>query len=106
VAVALAERGRSAILCHSWPKDRSLIGADRLCLAVDGQALLDDLNPYAPDGWWAAVDRRKGRCSMVVILRSEDADLFADNAGDQIAAQMGSGCSMYAWLPIMTFLEV
>lgn len=82
-----------------------VIGADRLRLVVNDQALLDDLNPYAPDGWWAAVDQRKGRC-LVVILRSEDVDLAADNAGDQIAALVGSGCSVCASLPVMTFLEV
>jgi hypothetical protein len=37
-----------------------VVGADRLRLVVDDQALLDDLNPYAPDGWWSAVDGMRG----------------------------------------------
>ena len=65
-----------------------VMGADRLRLVVADQALLDDLNPYAPDGWWAAVDQRQGRCLMV-ILRAEDVDLAADDAGEQIAALVG-----------------
>ncbi|GAA3579918.1 hypothetical protein GCM10022197_41970 [Microlunatus spumicola] len=81
-----------------------VIGADRLRLVVDGQALLDDLNPYAPDGWWAAVDQGQGRC-MVVILRSGQVDLAANDAGTQIAALIGSRSSVYASLPITTFLE-
>ncbi len=36
--------------------DELVIGADRLQIMVDGQALLDDVNPAAPDGWWSAVD--------------------------------------------------
>jgi hypothetical protein len=42
------------------PAGRLVVGADRLQLVVDGQALLDDLNPYAPDGWWPAVDGAPG----------------------------------------------
>ncbi len=42
------------------PAGRLLVGSDRLHLLVDDQALLDDLNPYAPDGWWAAVDGLQG----------------------------------------------
>jgi len=82
-----------------------VIGADRLRLVVAGQALLDDLNPYAPDGWWAAVDERQGRC-LVVILRAGDLDLSADDTGDQIAAIIGSDGSVSASLPVQTCLEV
>jgi hypothetical protein len=74
-------------------------------LVVADQALLDDLNPCAPDGWWAAVDQRQGRC-LVVILRAEDVDLAADDAGEQIAALVGSDSSVSASLPVETYLEV
>ena len=47
---------------------RLVVGSDRLQLVVDDQALLDDLNPYAPDGWWAAIDGTGG-CCVVVIAR-------------------------------------
>ena len=77
------------------------IGADHLRLVVYGQALLDDLNPYAPDGWWAAIDQHHGQC-LVVILPAVDIDLAADNAGEQIAALIGSRNSASASLPVKT----
>ena len=82
-----------------------VIGADRLRLVVAGQVLLDDLNPYAPDGWWTAVDQRQGRC-LVVILRAGDVDLAADDAGEQLTALLGSNSSVSASLPVETCLDV
>ena len=64
-----------------------VVGADRLQLVVDDQALLDDLNPYAPDGWWSAVDGMQGRC-VVVVVRDGDVDLAHHEGGDQLAALM------------------
>ena len=81
-----------------------VIGADRLRLVVDRQALLDDLNPYAPDGWWAAVDERKGRC-LVVILGSGDVDLASEDTDEQLAALVGTGRAVYASLPVATVLD-
>ena len=57
-----------------------LVGPDRLQLVVDGQALLDDLNPAAPDGWWQAVDRLGGYC-VVVITTQGDVDLAHHDVG-------------------------
>jgi hypothetical protein len=80
-----------------------VIGADRLQLLVDGQALLDDLNPYAPDGWWSAVDTLHGRC-VVVIVRNGDVDLAHHQAGEQLAALIGTGRAVSAALPVVTNL--
>lgn len=80
-----------------------MVGADRLQLVVDDQALLDDLNPWAPDGWWAAVDQLQGRC-VVVIVRDGDVDLTHHNSGDQLAALMGTGRAVFAALPVTTNL--
>jgi hypothetical protein len=81
---------------------------DRLQLVVDDQALLDDLNPYAADGWWSAVDGMQGRC-VVVIVREGDVNLAHHEAGDhhevgdQLAALMGTGRAVstgrYRWPP-------
>ena len=81
-----------------------VIGADRLQLVVDDQALLDDLNPYAPDGWWAAVDALQGRC-VVVIAGNGDVDLAHHDAGTQLAALMGTGRAVFAALRVRTDLE-
>jgi hypothetical protein len=80
-----------------------VVGADRLQLVIDDQALLDDLNPYPPDGWWSAVDGMQGRC-VVVIARDGDVDLAHHEAGDQLAALMGTGRAVYAALPVVTVL--
>ena len=81
-----------------------VVGADRLQLVVDDQALLDDLNPYAPDGWWAAVDGLQGKC-VVVIARDGDVDLAHHDAGAQLAALMGTGRAVFAALPVETLLQ-
>lgn len=83
---------------------RLVIGSDRLQLVVEDQALLDDLNPYAPDGWWAAVDALQGRC-VVVIGRSGDVDLAHHESGEQLAALLGSRRALFAALPVVTSLE-
>lgn len=83
---------------------RVVVGSDRLQLVVEDQALLDDVNPYAPDGWWAAVDALQGRC-VVVIVRDGDVDLAHHDAGEQLAALMGSGRAVFAALPVDTNLE-
>jgi len=62
------------------PVGRLVVGSDRLQLVVDDQAILDDLNPYAPDGWWSAVDELQGRC-VVVITRHGDVDLATTRPG-------------------------
>ena len=84
---------------------RLVVGSDRLQLVVDDQALLDDLNPYAPDGWWAAVDELQGKC-VVVIARDGEVDLAHHDAGAQLAALMGTGRAVFAVLPVETLLEV
>ena len=81
-----------------------VVGSDRLQLVVDDQALLDDLNPYAPDGWWAAVDGLHGKC-VVVIARDGDVDLAHHDAGAQLAALMGTGRAVFAALPVQTLLQ-
>jgi hypothetical protein len=83
---------------------RLVVGRDRLRLVVDGQALLDDLNPYAPHGWWAAVDQLQGRC-LVVILQAGDVDLADADAGERIAALVGTGRAAAAILPVETMLD-
>ena len=85
------------------PAGRVVVGSDRLQLVVDGQVLLDDLNPWAPDGWWTAVDGLQGRC-VVVIARDGDVDLAHHDAGAQLAALMGSGRAVFAALPVDTTL--
>lgn len=82
---------------------RLVVGSDHLQLVADDQALLDDVNPYAPDGWWAAVDRLQGRC-IVVIARSGDVDLSHRQAGEQLVAQMGTGRAVFGALPVETVL--
>ena len=85
------------------PAGRVVVGSDRLQLVVDDQALLDDVNPYAPDGWWAAVDALEGRC-IVVITRDGDVDLSHHEAGEQLVALMGTGRAVFAALPVDTVL--
>jgi hypothetical protein len=85
------------------PSGRLVVGSDRLQLMVDGQALLDDLNPYAPDGWWDAVDGLQGRC-FVVIVPDGDVDLSHHAAGEQLEALMGTGRAVFATLPVDTVL--
>ena len=63
----------------------------------------DDLNPYAPDGWWAAVDQLQGRC-VVIITRSGDIDLSQHQAGEQLAALVDTGRAVFAALPVDTIL--
>ena len=83
---------------------RLQISQDRLQLIVDEQALLVDENPYAPDGWWAAVDQMQGRC-VVVIVRDGDVDLTRPEAGEQLAALMGTGRAATAALPVEIVLD-
>ena len=64
-----------------------VIGADRMQLVVDDQMLLDDTNPPAPDGWWAAVDRLDN-CCVVVIVADGEMDLAHPRAGEQLATLM------------------
>ncbi len=71
------------------PTGRLVVGSDRLRLVVDDQALLDDLNPYTPDGGRAAVDALQGRC-VVVIARDGDVDFAHHDAAQQLAALMGT----------------
>ena len=87
----------------SAPAGWVVVGSDRLQLVVDDQALLDDLNPYAPDGWWAAVDGLQGKC-VVVIVRDGDVDLAHHDAGAQLAVLMGTGRAVFAALPVETLL--
>lgn len=82
---------------------RLVVEGGRLQFVVDDQALLDDLNPWAPDGWWTAVDQLQGRC-VVVIVRDGDVDLAHHQAGGQLAALMGSGRAVYAAVPVSTLL--
>ena len=85
------------------PAGRLVVGSDRLQLVVDDQTLLADVNPYAPDGWWTAVDGLQGRC-IVVIARDNDVDLSHHQAGEQLAALMGTGRAVFAALPVDTVL--
>ena len=39
---------------------------------VDGQAVLDDEDGRAPDGWWRAVDDWGGQCIVWVIAAQVD----------------------------------
>lgn len=76
-----------------------VVGPDRLRLVVDGQSLLDDVNPWSPPGWWAAVDQMRGRC-LVVILRCGDVDLASPDAGERLAALVGTSRAVFAALPV------
>ena len=79
------------------------LGPEWLQLMVDGQALLDDVNPAAPDGWWAAVDGRGDRC-VVVVTHETDVDLAHHDAGAQLVALLGIGRAVLAALPVVTDL--
>ena len=83
---------------------RLTIDPDRLQLVVDGQALLADENPFAPDGWWAAVDQMQGLC-VVVIVRDGDVDLAHPEAGEQLAALVGTGRAVTAAVPVKIVLD-
>lgn len=83
---------------------RLTIGPHRLQLVVDGQALLADENPFAPDGWWAAVDQMQGRC-IVVIVHDGDVDLAHPQAGEQLAALLGTGRAVTAAVPVKIVLD-
>ena len=72
-------------------------------LLVDAD-LFDDLNPYAADGWWAAVDTVQGKC-VVSIARDGDVDLAYHDASAQRAALIGTGRAVFAALPVQTLLE-
>jgi hypothetical protein len=56
------------------PAGQLVTSPDRLQLIVGGQAVLDDLNPVSPPGWWKVVDRLGGKC-VVVVVRQGDVDL-------------------------------
>ena len=83
---------------------RVVVGSDRLQLVIEDQTLLDDLNPYAPDGWWAAVDGLQAKC-VVVIVRDGDVDLAHHDASAQLAALMGPGRAVFAALPVAELEE-
>lgn len=86
-----------------WAAGELLIGTSRLQLVVDGQPLLDDVNPAGPPGWWAAVDDRGGRCA-VIICADHDLDLTSGDTGAQLAALMDTGKAVHAALPVRTDL--
>ena len=75
------------------------VSHDRLQLLVDGQVLLDDLNPAAPDGWWAAVDGFAGRC-VVVVVATGRLDLTRPDVGGQMVELMDEQAGVWAVLPI------
>jgi len=83
---------------------RLVVGLDRLHLIVEEQVLLADENPWAPDGWWPAVDQMGGRC-MVVIAREGDVDLANAKVGEQLAALLGTGRAVAAMLTVETALD-
>ena len=63
----LIDRGWAAYGAESGPGEpstsRLYITHQSLQLVVEGQILLDDLDPTAPPGWWRAVDSFDGRWS-------------------------------------------
>ena len=59
-----------------------------LQLVVDGQVLLDDLDPGSPPGWWDAADRL-GNCCVVVVLHDHLVDLHDPHLGERMQALMG-----------------
>ena len=61
------------------------------------------MNPYAPEGWWTAVDALRGRC-VVVISRDGGVDLAHHDAGVQLAALMGRWGGVRR-TPVVTVLE-
>ena len=75
-----------------------VIGADRLRLVIDGQSLLDDLNPYAPDGWWADIDghedgaRSSPSPAMSTWLRGHRPATRRDCGNRPSRAGIASGC--------------
>lgn len=76
-----------------------VIDHQRLRLVVDGQILLDDLNPASPAGWWAAVDQLQGRCA-VIIVRREDVDLTDKASGLQLQSVLDQQRAVWAFLPL------
>lgn len=101
----LLDRGRGPFSARLPDDARGelIISADRLQLVVDEQVLFDEINPPAPDGWWAAVDRLDS-CCVVVIVAEGEIDLTHPRSGEQLAVLMGTGRAVFAALPIRTAL--
>lgn len=100
----LIDRGWAAYGAESGPGEpstsRLYITHQSLQLVVEGQILLDDLDPTAPPGWWRAVDSFDGRC-VVVVVRSEDVDLHDPNSGKTLQRLMDDPESgVWALVPI------
>lgn len=80
-----------------------IISSGRLQLVVEGQLLLDDVNPTAPRGWWTAVDRLD-TCCVVVITTDTDLDLSDPRVGEQVADLLGTDRAVFAALRVRTDL--
>ena len=85
------------------PAGEVVIDSDRLRLVLDGRALLDDRNPTAPDGWWAAVDQLGSRCA-VILCDQADVDLVHHAVEGQLAALVDTARAVFAALPVTTVL--
>lgn len=85
----------------SSPAGSQLLVTHRsLQLVVNGQVLLEDLDPAAPAGWWPAVDGLGGRC-VVLIVRTGAVDLADPAAGRVLQGLMGqTGAGVWGLVPV------
>jgi hypothetical protein len=79
------------------------LGPEWLQLMVDGQALLDDVNPAAPERLVGRRRRPGDRC-VVVVTHETDVDLAHHDSGAQLVALLGIGRAVLAALPVVTDL--
>lgn len=98
----LRDRGWAAFGATSPPAtgDAVLVRGGHLQLVVDGEIVLDDLNPAAPTLWWSAVSDLQERC-VAVVAAEEDLDLTGHEARDQLVGLLGSGRALAATVPVV-----
>ena len=83
------------------PAGGLVVSEARLQLLVDGEVLLDDVNPPSPDGWWKAVDRFEGQCAVVVV-RGGEVDLDERGLDAWLISLADTDRAVFAVLPVVT----
>ncbi|MGP5220671.1 hypothetical protein [Arthrobacter rhombi] len=77
------------------------ITAERLCVIIDGEVLLDDNrgNPVSPDGWWNAVSAMGDKVIVVVVEKGE-IDLNSAAVGQQLRELLDQRTAAHALVKV------
>ena len=81
-----------------------VISDARLQLVVDGEILLDDVNPPSPAGWWKAVDQFEGQCAVLVV-RDGEVDLHERGVDTWLNGLAHTDQAVFAVLPVVTSIS-